>query len=106
MSHMGHMHMHGSGHGLDDMLLMVLVACAVSYAVLDAACRVRAAHGPARLPWLIRGPPVLRLSLRATDYRALLSLATPLPMSADPVILGLSAVTAVVAAAGALYHID
>jgi diguanylate cyclase (GGDEF)-like protein len=101
-----HAHMHGSGHGMTDMLLMIAVACAVSYAVLDAACRVRAAHGPARLPWLIGGSLVVGLSIWAMHFVALLSLATPLPMSSDPVILGLSAVTAVVAAAGALYHVD
>jgi diguanylate cyclase len=101
-----HAHMHGSGHGLGDMALMVMVACAVSYAVLDAACRVRAAHGPARLPWLIGGSLVVGLSIWAMHYVALLSLATPLPMTEDPVILGVSAVTAVIAAAGALYHVD
>src|SRR3954469_11339638 len=106
MTHMGHMHMHGSGHGLSDMLLMTLVACAVSYAVLDAACRVRAAHGNARTVWLVGGSLVVGLSIWAMHFVALLSLATPLPMTEDPVTLGVSAVTAVVAAAGALYHVD
>src|SRR4051794_13378047 len=101
-----HMHMHGGGHGLGDMALMVVVACAVSYAVLDAACRVRAAHGRARMPWLIGGSLVVGLSIWAMHYVALLSLATPLPMNQNPVILGVSAVTAVVAAGGALYHVD
>src|SRR3954463_8628737 len=101
-----HSHMHGGGHGMGDMLLMILVACAVSYAILDAACRVRAAHGHARLSWLIGGSLVVGLSIWAMHFVALLSLATPLPMTEDPVILGLSAVTAVVAAAGALYHVD
>src|SRR3954470_8606478 len=101
-----HAHMHGSGHGLTDMLLMIAVACAVSYAVLDAACRVRAAHGRARMPWLIGGSLVVGLSIWAMHYVALLSLATPLPMHQKPVILGVSAVTAVVAAGGALYHVD
>jgi diguanylate cyclase (GGDEF)-like protein len=101
-----HSHMHGGGHGMGDMLLMILVACAVSYAILDAACRVRAAHGRARLPWLIGGSLVVGLSIWAMHFVALLSLATPLPMTEDPVILGISAVTAVVAAAGALYHVD
>ena len=35
---------HGA-HGTDDMQLMLLVAFLLSYAVLDAACRVRSAHG-------------------------------------------------------------
>jgi diguanylate cyclase (GGDEF)-like protein len=101
-----HAHMHGSGHGLGDMALMIAVACAVSYAVFDAACRVRAAHGRARLSWLIGGSLVVGLSIWAMHFVALLSLAAPLPMTEDPVTLGVSAVTAVIAAAGALYHVD
>jgi diguanylate cyclase (GGDEF)-like protein len=101
-----HSHMHGSGHGLADMALMVVVACAVSYAILDAACRVRAAHGRARLAWLIGGSLVVGLSIWAMHFVALLSLRVPLPMTMDPVTIGLAAVTAVIAAAGALYHVD
>jgi diguanylate cyclase (GGDEF)-like protein len=98
-------HLHG-GHGVDDMALMVLLACAVSYAALDAGCRVRAAHGRARLAWLAGGSLVLGLAIWAMHFVALLSLKLPLPMKADPVTLGIAAVTAVVAASGALYHVD
>src|SRR3954470_21154769 len=106
MNHAGHSHLHAAGHGAGDMVLMVLVACAVSYAVLDAACRVRAAHGRARMPWLIGGSLVVGLSIWAMHFVALLSLKVPLPITEDPVTLGISAVTAVVAASGALYHVD
>src|SRR5215212_4736953 len=102
----GHAQMHAAGHGMADMLLMVAVACAVSYAILDGACRVRAAHGHGRTVWLVGGSLVVGLSIWAMHFVALLSLKMPLPMSADPVILGLSAVTAIIAAAGALYHVD
>ena len=98
-------HLHG-GHGVDDMALMVLLACAVSYAALDAGCRVRSAHGHARLAWLAGGSLVLGLAIWAMHFVALLSLKLPLPMKADPVTLGIAAVTAVIAAAGALYHVD
>src|SRR3954447_25083987 len=106
MNHAGHSHLHAAGHGAGDMVLMVLVACAVSYAVLDAACRVRAAHGSARLPWLVGGSLVVGLSIWAMHFVALLSIQVPLPITEDPVTLGVAAVTAVVAAAGALYHVD
>src|SRR3954453_15782496 len=101
-----HAHMHGSGHGMTDMLLRIAVAYAVSYAVLDAACRVRAAHGSARLPWLVGGSLVVGLRYWAMHFVALLSIQVPPPITEDPVTLGVAAVTAVVAAAGALYHVD
>src|SRR4051794_25979124 len=85
---------------------MPVLAFVVSYAVLDGACRVRAAHGPARVAWLACGSLVVGLSIWAMHFVALLSLRAPLPMTEDPVTLGIAAVTAVVAAAGALHHID
>src|SRR3712207_4600976 len=98
-------HLHG-GHGANDMALMVLIACGVCFAILDAGCRVRAAHGRARLAWLVGGSLVIGLGIWAMHFVALLSLSLPLPMTMDPVILGISAVTAVIAAAGALYHVN
>ena len=91
-----HSHMHAGGHGLGDMVLMVVVACALSYAVLDAACRVRAAHGHARLAWLISGSLVVGLTIWAMHFVALLSLQQPLPMTADPVVLGVAAVLSLI----------
>src|SRR2546423_3016426 len=85
---------------------MVALTFVVSYAVLDAACRVRAAHGPARAAWLAFGSLVVGLSIWAMHFVALLSLRSALPMREDPVTLGVAAVTAVVAAGGALYHVD
>src|SRR3954454_6238617 len=107
MLHAGHAHVHGAGgHGLGDMALMIAVACAVSYAVLDAACRVRSAHGRARLVWLMAGSLVVGLGIWAMHFVALLSLQVPLPMTEDPMTLLVAAVTAVIAAAGALHHVD
>jgi diguanylate cyclase len=85
---------------------MPILAFVVSYAVLDGACRVRAAHGPARLAWLAGGSLVVGLSIWAMHFVALLSFRASLPMTEDPVTLAVAAVTAVVAAAGALHHID
>jgi len=85
---------------------MPLLAFVVSYAVLDGACRVRAAHGPARLVWLACGSLVVGLSIWSMHFVALLSLRAKLPMTEDPVTLAVAAVTAVVAAAGALHHVD
>src|SRR2546423_2844078 len=108
MFHLGHAHhMHGAGgHGLGDMALMFGVACALSYAMLDAACRVRSAHGRSRLAWLISGSLVVGLGIWALHFVALLSLQLPIPMSEDPMTLAVAAVTAVIAAAGALHHVN
>jgi diguanylate cyclase (GGDEF)-like protein len=107
MFHAGHAHLHGAGgHGLGDMALMFAVACALSFAVLDAACRVRAAHGHARLLWLVSGSLTVGLGIWALHFVALLSLQLPIPMTEDPMTLGVAAVTAVIAAAGALHHVD
>src|SRR4051794_1418979 len=88
------------------MTLMMPVACAVSYAVLEAACRVRAAYGPTRVIWLIGGSLVVGLSIWAMHFVALLELRGPLPLTEDPVTLGVAGLTAVVAAAGALNHVN
>src|SRR4051794_28339180 len=88
------------------MTLMMPVACAVSYAVLEAASRVRAAYGPTRVIWLIGGSLVVGLSIWAMHFVALLELRGPLPLTEDPVTLGVAALTAVVAAAGALNHVN
>src|SRR3954463_2725696 len=88
------------------MTLMMPVACAVSYAVLEAASRVRAAYGPTRVIWLVVGSLVVGVSIWAMHFVALLELRGPLPLSEDPVTLGVAALTAVVAAAGALNHVD
>src|SRR4051794_337904 len=105
MFHAGH-HLHGAGgHGLGDMALMFAVACAVSFSVLDAACRVRAAHGHARLLWLVGGSLTVGLGIWAMHFVALLSLQLPIPMTEDPVTLGVAAVTAGNAAPGRLDHL-
>src|SRR4051794_41931343 len=83
------------------MTLMMPVACAVSYAVLEAACRVRAAYGPTRVIWLIGGSLVVGLSIWAMHFVALLELRGPLPLTEDPVTLGVAALTADGAAARA-----
>src|SRR4051812_10632177 len=106
MFHLGHHHAHGAGgHGFAAMALLVAGARALSYAVLDAACRVRAAHGRARLVWLVSGSLVVGLGIWAMHFVALLSLQLPIPMTEDPMTLGVAAVTAVIAAAGALHHV-
>jgi diguanylate cyclase len=83
-----------------------VVACAVSYAVLDAACRVRATHGRTRVAWLTGGSLVVGLGIWAMHFVALLSLQLPIPMTEDPMTLGVAAVTAVIVAAGALHHVN
>ena len=101
----GAVHLHGV-HGRGDMELMLLVAFMLSYAVLDAACRVRAAQGRCRTAWLTGGSLVVGLGIFAFHFVALLSVELPLPITADPMTFGISAVTAVIAAAGALHHVN
>src|SRR3954454_18512260 len=85
---------------------MPILAFVVSSPLSEAPCRVRAAHGPSRMAWLACGSLVVGLSIWAMHFVALLSLRAKLPMTEDPVTLGVAAVTAVVAAGGALYHVD
>jgi diguanylate cyclase len=98
-------HVHGA-HSRDDMALMFLLGFLLSYAILDAACRVRAAHGTHRLLWLAGGSLVVGLGIFSFHFVALLTVGLPMPFSADPVTFGVSAVTAVVAAGGALHHVN
>jgi diguanylate cyclase len=98
-------HVHGA-HTRDDMALMFLLGFLLSYAILDAACRVRAAHGTHRTLWLLGGSLVVGLGIFSFHFVALLTVGLPMPFTADPVTFGVSAVTAVVAAAGALHHVN
>lgn len=101
----GAVYLHGE-HSASDLGLMFLVAFLLSYAVLEAACRVRSAHGSRRTAWLVGGSLVIGLGIFAFHFLGLLSVELPLPMTADPVMFGVSAVTAVIAAAGALHHVN
>src|SRR3954470_6818956 len=101
----GAVHFDGE-QGPGDFELMLLVAFLLSYAILDAACRVRATHGHRRTAWLIAGSLVIGLGIFAFHFVALLSVEVPVPMSAAPVTFGVAAVTAIVAAAGALHHVN
>src|SRR3954453_8663606 len=104
MVHVGQ-HLHGAGdHGMEDMVEMFAIAFALSYAILDSACRVRASHGRARLAWLITGSIVVGLGIWALHFISLLCLELPIPMAEDPMTLAVAAVTAVIAAAGSLHH--
>jgi diguanylate cyclase len=106
MVHVGQ-HLHGVGdHGMEDMVEMFAIAFALSYAILDSACRVRASHGRARLAWLVTGSIVVGLGIWALHFISLLCLELPIPMAEDPMTLAVAAVTAVIAAAGSLHHVN
>src|SRR5437588_3082031 len=107
MFHVGH-HLQGAGgdDGMADMFLMFGIAFALSYAILDASCRVRAAHGRARLGWLTTGSIVVGLGIWALHFVSLLCLQLPVPMTEDRMTLAVAAVTAVIAAAGSLHHVN
>lgn len=97
--------LHGA-HSGTSMLLMTVVAFMLSYAVLDAACRVRASHGSHRTAWLVAGSLVVGLGIFAFHFTSILTIGLPLPFTGDPMTFGVSAVTAVIAAAGALHHVN
>ena len=101
----GDVTLHGA-HSRVDTLVLLAVAFLLSYAILDAACRVRASHGRGRLLWLVAGSLVIGLGIFSFHFISLMTVGLPLPFTSDPMTFGVSAVTAVIAAAGALHHIN
>jgi PAS domain S-box-containing protein len=82
--------------------LSVCLAMAASYAALDLAGRVTAAHRWARLFWLIGGAIAMGLGIWAMHYIGMLAVSMPMPVLYDfPTVL-LSLLAAIGASAVAL----
>jgi PAS domain S-box-containing protein len=83
--------------------LSVLIAICAAYAALDLAGRTTAARGRIRLAWLAGGAIAMGVGIWSMHYVGMLAFILPVPVSYDwPTVL-LSLVSAVFAAAVALF---
>jgi PAS domain S-box-containing protein len=82
--------------------LSVLIAMLASYAALDLASRVTAAHGRSRLAWLSVGATAMGIGIWSMHYIGMLAFSLPVPVFYDwPTVL-LSLLAAIFASAIAL----
>lgn len=82
--------------------LSVLIAMLASYAALDLASRVTAAHGRSRSAWLLGGATAMGIGIWSMHYIGMLAFSLPVPVFYDwPTVL-LSLLAAIFASAIAL----
>ena len=82
--------------------LSVLIAILASYAALDLASRVTAAHGRIRFAWLLGGATAMGMGIWSMHYIGMLAFSLPVPVFYDwPTVL-LSLLAAIFASAIAL----
>ena len=82
--------------------LSVLIAVLASYAALDLAARVTAAHGRVRFAWLFGGATAMGTGIWSMHYIGMLAFSLPIPVLYDwPTVL-LSLLAAIFASAIAL----
>jgi PAS domain S-box-containing protein len=87
-------------------VLSVLIATLASYAALDLAGRVTAAHGRARLAWLAGGASAMGLGIWSMHYVGMLAYSLPVPILYDwPTVL-VSLLAAVCASGIALFVVS
>src|SRR5580698_8203048 len=87
-------------------VLSVLLAVLASYAALDLASRVTAAHGRIRLAWLFGGASAMGLGIWSMHYIGMLAFSLPIPVFYDWPTVVLSLVAAILASAVALYVVS
>jgi PAS domain S-box-containing protein len=86
--------------------LSVMIAIFASYAALDLAGRITAAHGRARLAWLTGGATAMGVGIWSMHYIGMRAFSLPVPVLFDwPTVL-LSLLAAVFAAAVALFVVS
>jgi NO-binding membrane sensor protein with MHYT domain len=86
--------------------LSALIAIFASYAALDLAGRVTAAHGRSRAIWLEGGPTAMGLGIWSMHYIGMLAFRLPVPVFYDwPTVLE-SLVAAILASAVTLYVVS
>jgi two-component system sensor histidine kinase/response regulator len=84
----------------------VLIAALASYAALDLAARVTAAHGRARFAWLSGGATAMGIGIWSMHYIGMLAFSLPVPILYDwPTVL-LSLLAAVFASGVALFVVS
>jgi PAS domain S-box-containing protein len=86
--------------------LSVLIAALASYAALDLAARVTAAHGRMRFAWLFGGAAAMGTGIWSMHYIGMLAFSLPIPVLYDwPEVL-LSLLAAVFTSAVALFVVS
>src|ERR1700675_206916 len=86
--------------------LSVLIAVFSSYAALDLAARVTAAHGRIRFAWLLGGAAAMGTGIWSMHYIGMLAFSLPIPVLYDwPTVL-LSLLAAVFTSAIALFVVS
>src|ERR1700686_130246 len=86
--------------------LSVLIAVLASYAALDLAARVTAAHGRIRFAWLLGGATAMGTCIWSIHYIGMLAFSLPIPVLYDwPTVL-LSLLAAVFTSAIALFVVS
>jgi two-component system sensor histidine kinase/response regulator len=86
--------------------LSVLIATMASYAALDLAARVTAAHGRVRFAWLLGGAAAMGTGIWSMHYIGMLAFSLPVPVLYDwPTVL-LSLLAAVFTSAIALFIVS
>lgn len=104
MSHSG-MALNGS-YDYRLVALSVLIAVMASYAALDLAARVTAAHGRARFAWLWGGATAMGTGIWSMHYIGMLAFSLPVPVVYDwPTVL-VSLLAAVFTSAIALFIVS
>src|SRR6201993_1168344 len=83
--------------------LSVIIAICASYAALDLAGRVTAAHGKTRAVWLTGGAAAMGLGIWSMHYIGMLAFSLPVPVFYDWPTVVFSLLAAIGASAVALY---
>jgi two-component system sensor histidine kinase/response regulator len=87
-------------------ILSVVIAVAASYAALDLAGRVTAAHGRARIVWLSGGSLAMGTGIWSMHYIGMLAYSLPVEVRYDWPAVAASLLAAVLASAVALYVVS
>jgi two-component system, sensor histidine kinase and response regulator len=84
-------------------VLSVMIAICASFVALELAGRTTAAHGRARLPWLVCGAGAMGLGIWSMHYIGMLAFVLPVPVLYDLPTVLLSLFAAVAASGIALF---
>lgn len=86
--------------------LSVLIALLASYAALDLAARVTAAHGRVQFAWLLGGATAMGTGIWSMHYIGMLAFSLPIPVFYDWLTVLLSMLAAIFASAIALFIVS
>jgi two-component system, sensor histidine kinase and response regulator len=86
--------------------LSVAISTLASYAALDLAGRVTAAHGAVRIAWLGGGACAMGMGIWAMHYIGMLACSLPVPVDYDWPIVAVSLLCAIFASGAALFVVS